>query len=203
MDTSYLLDPSDRVVAVDAAWIAFAEANDAAALPDRVIGRSLWTFIVNPTVQELYRTLFRRVRATDQGVTVPFRCDSPAVQRFMTLAVDLDDGPRGTLACHVSLLKEEPQPQAARALYSAMRKAGASELRGAIAHSGDPMSVLEGAHAGAPLSMCSWCKRLEVDGWCEIDEALARHKSLFTEPVRPITHGICPACEEAVLAEIS
>ncbi len=46
MDTSYLLDPSDRVVAVDAAWIAFAEANDAAALPDRVIGRkgtvTLW-----------------------------------------------------------------------------------------------------------------------------------------------------------------
>ncbi len=83
-----------------------------------------------------------------------------------------------------------------------MRKAGASELRGAITHSGDPMSVLEGAHAGAPLSMCSWCKRLEVDGWCEIDEALARHESLFTEPVRPITHGICPACEEAVLAEI-
>ncbi|MBC7788609.1 MAG: hypothetical protein H7Z74_01575 [Anaerolineae bacterium] len=195
MNTSYLLDPSDRVVAVNAAWIAFAEANEAPSLPGRVMGQSLWTFIANRTVQELYRTLFHRVRATEHQVTLPFRCDSPVVQRFMALAVGLGEGPQGTLNCQVQLLREEAQPPAALSLYAAM-------ARRAITPRSESIGNLGGEHAGDLLVVCSWCKRLEVEGWCEIDEALGRQPLLFTEPVRPITHGLCPECALAVYAEL-
>jgi len=181
MDSSYRIDPVDRVVSVDAGWIAFAEANRAPGLPQRTIGRSIWMFVSNPTVRELYRSVFRRVRTSQQRVDVPFRCDSPEVRRFMTLAVCPADAQRGTLDCQVTLLREESQPAAARALYEAMG-VGASEW-----------------HVVGALTVCSWCKRVEVDGWCEIDEALERRPALLTEPVQPITHGVCESCQRIVL----
>jgi len=49
MNTTYHIDAADRIVAVDAAWIAFAAANDAPDLPERVLGRPVWQFITNLT----------------------------------------------------------------------------------------------------------------------------------------------------------
>ncbi len=185
-------------MAVDTAWIAFAESNDAPALPEQVLGESLWRFIANPTVRELYRTLFRRVRETDQRVILPFRCDSPSVQRFMTLAVGIGDGPRGTLVCHVSLLREAQQPREATALYAASDPP--SREWPAVSRGSDLADKGRGNHMGELLRLCSWCKRLDVDGWCDFEEALGRNASLFTEPVRLITHGVCPSCERSVMA---
>ena len=116
MNTTYHLDASDRIVAVDTAWIAFAAANGAPDLPDRVLGRPVWQFFSNLTVRELYRTLFRRVRETRDGVTLTFRCDSPDVRRFMSLTVECDDDGSGVMACRASLLHEEPQAASVRTL---------------------------------------------------------------------------------------
>lgn len=211
MATTYIMDPADHIVSVDAAWIEFAEDNGAPALAERVVGQPLWKFIANPAVRELYRTLLRRVRATDRGVDLPFRCDSPSVQRFMSLSVQPDgNGPRGTLACRSSLLRETPQPRVALSLYAAIAAATA-ESWGGMTSGGDPIGDSSGdfgadaprASSRALLSLCSWCKRLDVNGWCEIDEAVVRDASLFTEPIRPITHALCPSCESSVLAELT
>lgn len=209
MVTSYLLDSNDRILSVDAAWVAFARDNDAPALAGKVVGQSLWGFIANPAVRELYRMLFRRIRATEREVDLPFRCDSPAVKRFMSLSVAPADGPRGTLSCRSSLLREAPQPKAALSLYAAIAAATLDSWEGAT--SGHAMTT-EGqdyfgraagsAPVGEMLSICSWCKRLDVHGWCEIDEAIDRGVALFSEPIRPITHGLCPSCESTVLGEM-
>jgi hypothetical protein len=203
MNTTYHLDASDRIVAVDAAWIAFAAANDAPDLADRVLGRPVWPFIANVTVRELYRTLFRRVRETRAGVTVTFRCDSPDVRRFMSLTVALDDDSSAVLVCRASLLHEEPQGSSARALatlrsFGANTDVASSTDGHAPARQTNTMAI--GPAAESLLSMCSWCKRVNISGWREIEDALVVAPSLFAEPVRPITHGICPACAERVRA---
>ena len=221
MNTTYHLDASDRIVAVDSAWIAFAAANDAADLPQRVLGRPVWQFITSLTVRELYRALFRRVRETRAGVTVTFRCDSPVVRRFMSLTVECHDDSSEALACRASLLHEEPQPSSVRSL-AGLRMLGVPSgnlprvMHGANEHlepdvASESASASTSRHADimAPsrraeslLSMCSWCKRVNVSGWREIDDALVVAPSLFTEPVRPITHGICPGCAEQVRATL-
>jgi hypothetical protein len=195
MDTRYVLDPSDRVVAIDEHWIAFAKANDAATLADRVVGQSLWTFIAGPTVRELYRTILGRVRATGRRVSLPFRCDSPTVRRYMTLSMAPGNGPRGTLEFGATLVREEPQSPNARALYVAVlgRRGAGHHAAAGGAHD----------HADEVLTMCSVCKRLYVDGWCEIDEALERRTDLLTEPVRPVSHGLCLPCRDAALESVA
>ncbi len=49
--------------------------------------------------------------------------------------------------------------------------------------------------------MCGWCDRFEVDGeWVEVEEA-ARRLELFNRPELPaLSHGICPDCNELLLA---
>ena len=106
MDSAYVIDRANRVVAVDDGWIAFAIGNDAPDLPGRVLGANLWTFIANATVQDLYSALFQRIRATGREITIPFRCDSPSVRRFMKLTVGRGDGPPTLLGC--------ARPQSAR-----------------------------------------------------------------------------------------
>jgi|RhiMethySRZTD1v2_1073278.scaffolds.fasta_scaffold04862_8 hypothetical protein len=205
MNTTYHIDAADRIVAVDAAWIAFAAANDAPDLPERVLGRPVWQFITNLTVRELYRTLFRRVRETRAGVTVTFRCDSPDVRRFMSLTVEFDDDSSEVLACRALLLHEEPQASSVRtiaALRSAFATSGVASGSDGHAPSRQPDVMALSRGAEALLSMCSWCKRVNVSGWREIEDALIVAPSLFTEPVRPITHGICPACEDRVRATL-
>lgn len=186
MDTAYQLDSADRIVAVDAAWIAFAEANDAPTLPGRVLGHEVWRFISNPTVRELYRSLFHRIRATHTPVTLPFRCDSPTVRRFMMLVIGPGEGPAGSLSCRSTLIREEPQPPSVQALPESAW----------ISAEADWTTVTR----DALLTVCSWCKRLDVDGWREIDDAIAVRPLLFTEPVRRLTHGLCPTCGDALRA---
>lgn len=191
MDTHYVIDPADRVVSFDAAWVAFAEANSAPRLPLRALGQSLWTFIADPSVRELSRTLLAGVRATGRRMTIPFRCDSPVVERFMTLTIGPGNGPRGTLAFCASLLREKAHGPRAAALH-------ASVVAGAGAASGAEVDVL-----APPLVMCSWCKRVDVDGWCEVDEAIARRADLLSNPAPSITHGICPDCHRSLLAGVA
>jgi hypothetical protein len=204
MDTTYHLDNSDRIVGVNADWIAFAIANGAPDLPGRVLGRAVWQFISNRTVRELYRTLFRRVRETRAPMTVTFRCDSPDVRRIMSLTVESDAESADVLACHASLLHEEPHAPSVRT-FAALRSFGASTDVAAGSDGQAPSRQLNatGPRRAEPLlSMCSWCKRVNVSGWREIEDALVVDPSLFTEPVRPITHGICPACAERVRATL-
>jgi hypothetical protein len=80
-----------------------------------------------------------------------------------------------------------------------------SQARAGDAHSAvaatDPV-VAEVEVPASALVMCSWCKRVEVDGWCEVGEAVARRAELLEVPAPPIAHGICPDCHRALLASV-
>jgi len=162
---------------VSSAWEAFARANDAPDLsPARVVGSSLWDWVSGAEVQHVYRALFTRLRTQPRTLRVPFRCDSPALRRFMELA--LSAMPDGGVRCEARLLRAEQRT---------------------------PVPLLEaGLERGeAFLAMCSWCKRARSDGaWLELEQAIAAFDLLDDAPPW-LTHTICDACEARVGAELA
>src|SRR5947209_973097 len=81
---------ADRLVEVNDAWTRFAHNNGAPELaPDAVLGRSLWTFIADPTTRRLYEALVARAREGSPR-TVPYRCDVPAAKRLMRMTITAD-----------------------------------------------------------------------------------------------------------------
>jgi hypothetical protein len=64
-----------------------------------------------------------------------------------------------------------------------------------------PLLDPEAPRGEETLTMCGWCDRFEVDGeWVEVEEA-AKRLELFSRPELPtLSHGICPDCNEMLLA---
>ncbi len=169
----YQIDGDDRISRVSDAWIRFASENGAAALGrSEVIGRPLSEFITDLETRHLYRLIFDRVRESRTARTIPFRCDSPELRRFMEL--EIEPGPEGRLDLTGRLLREEARP---------------------------PVAMLDAHHARSAemLSICGWCKRVytgpDPGDWCEVEEAVARMR-LFDQTLLPqLSHVTCPACE--------
>ena len=163
----YQIDDHDRIVAVTDTWADFAVANDASHLCEGILERSLWEFIGDSRTRELYQALLARVRA-GQPARFPFRCDAPAVRRFMRMTMTPTHA--GGVRFDSVLLRAEPRtPQ-----WS--------------------LSVLPGKHA-TMLTACGWCNRIAVaDAWEEIEVAVERLGLFGDTASTSLTHGICPAC---------
>jgi hypothetical protein len=167
---AYELDAELRIRAVDTAWSEFAQANEAPELvvPPGPVGQSIFDHIQDATTVHLYRRLFERVLRTGQSVVFPFRCDSPAMRRF--LMMEIRPGPGSGLHLLTGVVRLESRPPSA--LLERFRHKGSELLR-----------------------MCSWCKMVEIPNrWCEVEEAVVVLR-LFEHQLLPaITHGICPPC---------
>lgn len=134
-----------------------------------VIGHSLFDFVAGGEVVDFYRLLLDRVRAEGRSTEIPFRCDGPHVRRFMSLTLVPDDD--GVVGFRAYLEREEQRP--------------AIELLRSRAPRDERL-----------LRMCSWCKRVDADGWVEVEEAIERKGSFDAENLPELTHGICDSCEE-------
>jgi hypothetical protein len=173
----YEIDGDDRIVAVSPSWDRFALANDAAHVTEaHVVGSSLWDWIVDFVTRQLYTAILASARESGQLRRVPFRCDAPALRRFMELEIVPARGRHLTLTGRT--LVEEPRDAVVL-------------LRRSVARS-----------ASQFVSLCGWCKaaRLPDGHWGEVEE-LVRTWRLFDEETLPeISHAICPDCEAAVRA---
>jgi hypothetical protein len=170
------VDAGNRIVFVDASWVSFAAENGLPSLTLAAVkGRLLWDFITDETSQHVYKALARQVRRTGRMAEVPFRCDSPECRRFMKMFIL--SLAAGALEFHSVLLREEPRPRV--------------DLL-------DP----EFPRTEEFLTMCAWCKKVHTGEWLEAEEAVRRLR-LFEQPRLPrITHGVCPACQEAFELEL-
>lgn len=168
----YATDANGCLVSVDAAWCEFAQANGAPeyAVPDRLYGVPLLSFISDATTKHVYSALMLRVLEERQTVRVPFRCDAPPVRRWMELTMTVRQG--GGIDFESRLLRAEPRDP--------------------------PMAFDRSPRSEGPLvRMCSWCKNVEVatGEWDTVEQAV-RALALFGERAVPdITHGICPPCQ--------
>jgi len=172
---SYAIDDQDRLIKVDAGYYRFAEENgwsEAGAS----LGRSLWDFVAGHDVRRLQRLLLRRVRDELREVQLPFRCDGPDVRREMDIRIVADHS--GRVVMFSAKLNSEDEREEPQPLLDADLPRG-SDL----------------------LQMCAWCDRFQVEGkWVEVEEA-AKRLELFRRSEMPeIDHGICPSCNETLLA---
>ena len=172
----YDVDAQDRIVGVSEEWVAFARENAATHLhAGSVVGHELLDFVTGEELGHLYRMILDRVRNTGRKVVLPFRCDGPALRRFMEL--EIEPAGEGRLAFAGRLVRSEPR---------------ASEI------------LLDPAveHSDAMLTICSWCKRVDCRGeWVEVEEAVARLGLFEASAVPQLSHGMCAECARAIRAE--
>lgn len=135
---------------------------------DGLIGRQFWDFIHGKELRHLYEMIFTNARNNKKEIVVPYRCDSPTLQRFMELRVFAES--ENTLLVLNYLITEEHT--AYTGLLDVIER--------------DPTSW---------LSICSWCKKVKVDReWVEIQIAITELGLLANELLPQLTHGICPTC---------
>ncbi len=170
----YRVNAADELEWVDRLWIAFAEENGAAELtPSSVLGHCLWDFLADEETRNCYRDIHKRVRASGKSVVLPFRCDSPSLQRFMRMTIRAAKD--GALMYESQLLRVEPQ-----------RSLNALDATTPRSH--------------AVLTMCSCCKRALVEpaGWLEMEDVSARLKLAETPKVPELRYTTCPDCAHAL-----
>lgn len=169
-DIVYRINALDTIVFVNEEWDRFAAGNGSPGMvSDRILNRSLWEFISDPTTRLLYREILERARA-GRSVNFPFRCDSPDRRRFLEMTVGLtDDAAVQFRVRTVAVEQRASQPL-----------------------------IAGGGRVEPHLRMCGWCKKIPLadrGGWVEIEDAVAALK-LFEQPELPlISHGICEDCE--------
>lgn len=171
-DIVYRINAQDRFTFVNAEWDRFASANSGeASLSGKIMALPLWDFVSDETTRLLYRGMLKRVRAGHR-VRFPFRCDSPACRRFMTMDAHLTARDAVEFQTRIQALQERP-PQALL----------------------DPSRL----RAGTALRACGWCAKVAVgDGWDEIEAAVTKLNLFGSASLPMITHGICPKCEAAM-----
>ena len=81
----YSIDADDRIVDVNREWTVFARENGGSPDPTAVLGRPLWDYIVDEGNRRLYRSMVHSLRHKAAPIHIPFRCNSPTVERHMTM----------------------------------------------------------------------------------------------------------------------
>ena len=168
---TYQVDDRDRITAVSDNWDTFAEANGAPdlCLSSNVLGTKLWDHIHDWETGHIYENLLAKVRDSGKSISVPIRCDAPAVKRHIDVRMKpLQDGSVAFICRIVAL-----EPRAAVKLLSESVPRSDELLR-----------------------ICSFCKQIDLgqDQWVETETGIAK-LGLFNQPALPgLTHTICPAC---------
>jgi hypothetical protein len=170
----YRVDTSDVIVWVDPLWLAFAKENGAIDLTEEaVVGRSLWDFVAGAETQQLFLGLHERIRSTGKTMVLPFRCDSPSLQRHMRLTITREE--HGRLHYDSLLVRAVPQR---------------------------PLGLLEKSRPRSheTLMMCSCCKRalLERVGWLDLEDISVRLHLFEAEEVPALRHTVCPTCAKSL-----
>ncbi len=166
----YCLDEANVIVCVDHWWLAFAQENNAAGLNENtVVGRALWDFIADEPTRMLYQEINDHVRASGNPIKVPFRCDSPTLQRYMQLTISKQAN--GKLLYESALLRAVPQRRLA-VLDSQQKRSNAF------------------------LTMCSFCKRtlIEPSGWLAMEDISLNLRMYDKQTVPELRYTVCPDC---------
>lgn len=174
----YRIDEENLLCEVNAAWTQFALANEGAAvMPERVLGRSLWDFIEDANIRELYRQMVRRARS---GSTAQFdyRCDAPEWHRRFRMTIRATEG--GTVEFLSELRWQEPRPRM-------------------------DMLAVNMPRSESWVRVCGWCQNVALqDGsWVPVEVAVAQLDLLAEEALPRLTHGICPPCHSGMMTQLA
>ena len=174
----YYVDASDVIVSVDEWWLAFAKENNATELDETyVVGRQAREFIADEPTRSLYKEINAYVRMHDASVTVPFRCDSPTLERYMQLTISKC---ANHLLLYESVLVRTVPQSRLRILDSSLKRSNAF------------------------LTMCSFCKRslIEPAGWLDLQDISLKLRLFEKQTVPGLRYTVCPKCVSNVPPEL-
>jgi hypothetical protein len=180
MDTCfYIIDNENRIINVSGNWRAFALENQGgeSCHPDRVMNEPIWKFIAGNETRYLYELCLAKVRAQQQPLILPFRCDAPDRRRYLELK--MTPLAREKVAFASRILREEPRERVQLLQHDVVRS---EEM----------------------IKMCSMCKKVNIaeNVWIEVEDAIIDLK-LFEKKILPrISHGCCQPCYEIAMVEI-
>lgn len=171
----YRVDAGGTLTFVNEGWNAFAILNDTPELcGPAILGRRVADCIAGPETLLIYSRLLERA-AAGVRIELPYRCDSPMLRRLMLLTITA----AGTEIEFRSQVVDIAMRPVVRLLETERRR------------------------SNALLTLCSWCNRGRIgDRWAEIEEVVTE-LGLFETKVPQLTHGMCPACQARVIAEIA
>lgn len=88
-NVEYDIDRGDIIRRVSLDWDAFVDSNDGADRlhGSRIVGHSLYEFIVGDSTRLMYDQLLHRVRALRSPVVRRFRCDGPLIRRDFAMTL--------------------------------------------------------------------------------------------------------------------
>jgi hypothetical protein len=170
----WVIDGADKIVHVNDDWLAFAAENFTPQLTASVVlDQYIWRFIQGQETSYLYRQIFRRVRAGNSPVKIPFRCDSPDCRRFMEMELTLLPGDAIQFMAHI--LREEW---------------------------GDPIDLRDRSGEFLKVCSWCKKINIPGQGWGEIEAAITV-LDLFGHHTTPqMTHTICDSCRVALRLEL-
>lgn len=169
----HTIDASGKIAAVKDEWVAFARENGAPELVrEAVVGRSIWEYMVGRETRHISRLLLEKVRLTGKSLSIPYRCDSPDLRRYMEM--EIVPAECGSVEFRSRLLKLERR---------------------------DPVRLLDpcAARGNEFLTICSWCRRARTAlGWVELDEAVKTLELFSSASLPQLSHGMCKDCSMLV-----
>jgi hypothetical protein len=174
----YWIDAHDRVIRVNDEWVKFAAENDGGAVGTAasIVGRTLWSFIDDPTLCNLYFELVLLAR-NGRLIGFGFRCDAPCFRRVFQMRIS--GGTGGEVEFATTLESEEARE--AVSLLDCRQPRNEQFLR-----------------------MCSWCQRVKANSrWLPVETAVVVLGLMSSPTVPAITHGICEDCYSRMMAKVS
>jgi len=169
LQVSYWIDGTDTIVKVNQVWDRFALGNDGgdAVLSSKVVGRNVFDFISGDETRMYLGALLQHARYLNRTVVRPYRCDSPALRRYMEMQVSPDAD--GLVRLDHVLLRAEPY-----------------EVPVVYRHESDPDAEA--------LFRCSVCSNLQVaDRWFAPEDARILCGMPCDKPI-PVRYAVCPSC---------
>ena len=172
----YRINEQDRIVFVNDAWNQFAmDNNTPELLSERILNRSLWDFISDPTTINFYRTILQRVR-NGRSMEFNLRCDTAELRRFFVMNISFKDG---AVQFDSQLIREE-------------KRSSQKILQGSVGRKDEVIII------------CSWCGRINTGNneWQEVEDAV-KVLGLFELSVLPqISHGMCNDCYKLMFRKL-
>ncbi len=167
----YRIDAADRLVQVNETWHEFARENNGASIsPERILGASLWSFIADDTVHDIYHRLVQLARAGHVSA-FNYRCDAPGWRRVFRMS--MAGLPENHVQFTSELISQTPRP---------------------------PIRLLDAHQPRDErlVRVCSWCHRVSFKGdpWLPLEKGVETYRLLAGDTLPRLTHGICPACAE-------
>lgn len=166
----YEVDRDNRIVSVDDAWRGFASDNGWKELASNdVVGQDIARYVAGWDLVTLYGAIFDHVRKSGTPESIPFRCDSPTVKRYMELEI-------------------APLPEGRLSLIGRLVRA--------IDHPYVPLLDLKRTRNGQWQIICSVCRRIkrDDDSWGEIEDSVENPYEVPASGLPRLTHGICEDC---------